>query len=209
LRRPNLSPSRGNLLWLLVALLTIVWAFRDPASWGPALAKPQRQTVPLTPPPTWTPQAAAREPTPTQARPRPPTRSPDRQEALPWLGLSLEPGVAGPDSTVVLTVELANVGGAPLTNARVVLPGATVLAFLNARASSGRLELAGAQLVWLPEAMEPRATQTLLVNMRVSRDAPPDSRSLLSASVTWPGGELASNEAELVLPWALLPEAGG
>lgn len=204
----HLLRRNRNILWLLLALLTVLWVWRDPAVWATSLAKPQRQTVPLTPPATWTPTSPGVTPGPTRSRPKPTRRAIPSQEAEPWLELVLSPTIGGPGSAVAATIVLENLGGAPLTGAQVTLPGSPILEYLFARASSGQVRLMGNQLLWQPDAVEGGERHELQINLVVSEDALPDTTLLMQATVTWPGGEASSNEVTLILPWALLPETG-
>ena len=207
-KRSPCAPRNVLAIWLLVALLVIIWTMRDPAVWATSLANPQRQTVPMTPPPTWTPQVTAVSPRPTRTKPEPPRRDTPSPQADPWLGLRADPEVIGPGSAVVITIEAQNLGRAPLNGARVTFVAPPLLTYTFARASSGQVQLVGSDLGWQTGDIGPGESPVLEIHLVVSEEALPEQSIPVRASMTWPGGQVTSNEGLLVLPWALLPETG-
>jgi hypothetical protein len=185
----------------------ILFLGREATSWASSLAKPGRQTVPLTPPATWTPNVPA---APTAAQPtRPP--SADRSGSTgpyPVLALQANPTVLSPEQTSVISVALSNSGNGPLSEAMVTLTQPGLLRLTRSRMSNGTLELGPSQLVWRPGSVAPGETATLELDMVLSAEALPDRQLLVSGTLVWPGGEDLVADMALNLPWALLPATG-
>jgi hypothetical protein len=87
-------------------VISLVAAGLSLPAWGAPLAYPLRQTVPMTPPPTWTPVAPPSDPTPipTYTRPQPPeeTRLPETTPVPPTL-VPTEPTTEQPPSVTPAT----------------------------------------------------------------------------------------------------------
>ena len=219
--RPSAAPGVAHpwarwaffLLCVFVALGMAV-----PAAWARPQSAPSRQTVPMTPPPTWTPSHPA-GPTEGPTRPQPPTSEPatpaptgqptEPAEAKPWLGVSAEPLVAQPGMVVSILVEVQNLDDGSMENATVTLLPHPALSFQQTQTTSGQAELGPDGLTWIPGALSGHSGGTLQMTAVVAPDALPGTQVLLSATLTWPGGQVQSNEWPLTLPNALLPEVGG
>jgi len=174
-------------------------------TWAVTHQSSLRQTVPLTPPATWTPVVRSEvEPT----KPRPPTRTADEagetQGADPWLGLGIKPQVVAPRMDTVLSISLVNQGDEGLTDAQVSLKLPDVLDYWGAEASNGRLEVASGTVYWTAQ-VPPQGESTLQIRARVAEAAVPDQHVEVEAILAWPGGVVASNRGVLDLPVALLP----
>jgi hypothetical protein len=201
------------LVCVFVALGMVV-----PAAWARPQSVPARQTVPMTPPPTWTPNRPTR-PTTEPTRPRPPTAEPitpsstgeanNPPQAKPWLGVSAKPLVAQPGTSVAILVEVQNLGDGSLENATIVLPLHPSLTFQGVQASLGQAQLGPDGITWTPGSLGGHAGGTLQLAVVIVPDALPGTNVALRATLTWPGGQVQSNEWPLTLPAALLPEAGG
>lgn len=206
---------RRTIVGVAVTALLVV-AVKGPPAWANSLAAPHRQTVPLTPPPTWTPVGPPATATPRPARPAPPptaTPAPEQGTAeprpQPWVWLEAMPGVVGPGSQVTVRVELVNVGNAPLAGTVLTLQQAPlVLRELQWEPASGDVRLEADGLVWRPHTLEAQQRTVLLVSGVIAREARPGSQVVVRAELAWPEGTSLSNEVTLSLPRALLPETG-
>ena len=199
-----------HLKWLVgpfLVLLAASFLYHDLPAWASYVAAPQRQTVPMTPPPTWTPVVDLGVPVPTQPppEPKPPEQATPVPEADPWMWLGVEPTIVGPGSEVALRLELENVGGAPLEGAILVLAEPALLRFVNVRASLGEVQAGASPPNWEAGTIQAGAGGVLEISAVVASDALPDNTIPLSATLTWADGQETSNEIVLVLPWALLP----
>ena len=209
----------GNLTRAFVGIVVaalLVAATQGPAAWTASLAAPQRQTVPLTPPPTWTPEAPTATATQRSAPPAPPptaTSAPDQAtpepRPRPWLWLEATPDVIGPGSQVMLRVELVNVGDAPLAEAALTLSQTPlVLRELRWEPAGDDVRLEADKLVWRPRSLEAQQRAVLLISGVVPGSARPGGQVVVRAELAWPEGAPASGEVSLSLPRALLPETG-
>ena len=211
-----LGGTTARLRWARLALIAFLLFLlgRELPAWANPAARPPRQTVPRTPPPTWTPEVPLAAPTSPPTPPEPPQRptpAPDETPLLapePWLGLSAEPLLLGPGSQVILRLRLENIGTASLAGARLVLPRPPVLHFTTVRLSTGQVSFGPPGLTWEPGPLESGAGQWLEITALLAEDVLPDGLIPLQATLTWPEGHLVSNALALTLPWALLPEAG-
>lgn len=195
---------------LVVCLLALCFGIglaRSRDAWASSLSKPHRQTVPMTPPPTWTPVPGPSQPTATREPRRTPRPVTPVADALPWLDLESDSLVVGPGSEVSLTLILENLGGSPLSGATVSLD---VPAWLlpELTAAEGQTSVSGFTATWLPPQLEPGGRLQATVRCSVTDQAPPDTQAVLQAWLTWPGGDSQSNEVLLRLPWLLLPDTG-
>lgn len=200
------------VLCVLIALGMIV-----PTAWARPSIAPARQTVPMTPPPTWTPDRPS-GPTEAPTRPQPPSPEPETPsatgeptrapEARPWLGLSAEPLVAQPGTTVSILLELQNLGDGSLANATIVLPLHPALTLQSVQASLGQTQAGPDGITWIPGPLGGHSGGSLQVTVTVAPDALPGANIRMRATLTWPGGQVQSNEWPLTLPAALLPEVG-
>lgn len=197
------------LVCCFVATLVMLGTWRSRIAWAGTLAKPQRQTVPLTPPPTWTPVPPPVTPAPTRPARVPPRPATPSAGAEPWLDLSVVPSIVAPGSRVTCTVQLANVGGSAMNDARVTLELPPWLVLGDLRATTGSVRVDGLELGWLPDPVGAGDALTFEAHLVVSEDAPPATSALLEALLTWAGGSDRSNQEELELPPVLLPETGG
>jgi hypothetical protein len=218
LHRTRRPVEHGLTRWAFFLLCVfIALSMAVPAAWARPYSSPQRQTVPMTPPPTWTP---SRPTTPTEqpTRPQPPTPGPTAPSptgestqprmASPWLGLSAEPFVVQPGMPVSVLLELQNLGDGAMENATITLLSHPYLLFEGVRTSLGQAQLGSAGVSWTPGPLGERGGGTLQVTAVVGPDALPDTSILLSATLSWPGGQVESNELQLSLPAALLPAVG-
>ena len=192
--------------WLLAALLGVFLPSRSTPIWARSLAAPHRQTVPMTPPPTWTPDKPA-APTPSPTRPKPtPQPAP---VPVPWMAFGAEPTVIAPNSRVVLRLELANVGGAPLLDARVTLDEPLEVPYTTIRVSLGEVDVETSRVIWSPGPLAAGAGGTIEIVGLVADDVLPDGTIPLRAEMSAPGVQSQVQEIALTLPRALLPDAGG
>ena len=124
------------------------------------------------------------------------------------MDLSASPLIAGPGALVTIRLELHNIGGEALEDARVQIDQSDTLAFRSGRASTGSARVSGSALLWTPGSLASGQGAVLEIRALVSPDALPGRNISLAALFSWSGGQLTSNEATISLPWALLPEAG-
>jgi hypothetical protein len=129
---PRLKP----LIALVLLVGLVLFLGREATTWASPLAKPGRQTVPLTPPATWTPNVQV---APTAAQPtRPP--SADRSGTVgpyPILTVQADPTVLSPGQVSVISVALTNSGNGPLSEAVVTLTQPGLLRLTRSRAAGG------------------------------------------------------------------------
>ena len=191
----------------LLALVLGIGLVRSRDAWASPAAKPHRQTVPMTPPPTWTPVPGPSQATTTReprSAPRPATPV---AGALPWLDLDSDSFVVGPGSEVLLALVLENLGGASLSGATISL---TVPPWLVPERieAEGQTSVSGFVVTWLPPQIEPGAREQATIRGSVTDLVPPDTQTVLQASVAWTGGVSDGNEITLSVPWLLLPDTG-
>ena len=125
------------------------------------------------------------------------------------MAFSAEPVVVAPSGQVILQVELANVGGAPLRGATVMLGEPSELSFVSIRVSLGEADVRVSRLIWSPGSVEAGAGGMMEVVAVVAGDVLPDGTIPLSAEFSAPGLQSQVQEIALALPWALLPDTGG
>jgi len=217
-RRARRRAEKTWTRWAFLAIcLVVVLGMVVPAAWARPRSSTSRQTVPSTPPPTWTP-SAPKEATERPTKPQPPTAAPtttvpageptQQPVAKPWLGLSAEPLVVQPGASVSILLELQNLGDGSMGNATITLPQHPSLSIEQAQASLGRAEIGMDGIRWVLGPVGAHGVATLQLAAVVGPDVVPDSEILLSAVLVWPGGQLQSNEWRLSLPPALLPAVG-
>lgn len=202
------------------------------APWHRAGAEALRQTVPLTPPATWTPAApAAPPPEPTVPQPPdhatalPPAEEPDpvptalpgpaeptqalpapsdAAAAQPWLGLSARPQIIAPGDVVTLRLELVNLGPGDLAPATVTLGP---VPHLTLRPSGSARVVAG-ELRWSAPRLAAGEGAVVEVQAVVGGGLLPGEEMVFLGGLAWGGAEVESNEALILAPQAPLPEVG-
>ena len=198
--------SRAYKRLLLAGLLIVLAGLAlGKQTWASVVLAPQRQTVPLTPPPTWTPVVTVViEPT----KPRPPTRTaeqtPVSEEPDPWLGLSVSPQIVAPNMEAVLHISLVNQGGRTLTAGQVSLQLPEALVYVGGEASNGAIGHDAGMVRWTVQVAA-QSESALEIRVRVAEAALPEQRLEVQADLAWPGGTVSSNSGVLALPLALLP----
>ncbi|MFH1086916.1 MAG: hypothetical protein V1772_14300 [Chloroflexota bacterium] len=203
-----------KMVWMLglvasLALLGLWGLGQGMTAWASALARPGRQTVPLTPPATWTPSVPAPGRTATPPPPRP-TRRPAGTTALPqpWLELEAAPAVVAPGMDVALQVNVVNLGAAPWGGGTVTLEVSDLLRDLRLGPLTGSASWQGRALIWRLEELAPEASAVLELRATVAQEALPDGRIPVWASLVAPATDALTREAAFELPWAPLPAAG-
>ena len=197
------SRAYGKLL-LAGLLLVLAGQVLGRGAWASGVLAPQRQTVPLTPPPSWTPETPVG---PIATRPQPPAPEDEESEsegANPWLGLSVAPQLVAPGVEVTLRVQLLNQGKGELSDAIVAMTLPRELEYAGGSASSGLLEHTAGSVLWAVRVAA-QGESMLEVRARVRDDVLPDRQIEFQAQLTWPSGGVSSNVGVLELPWALLP----
>jgi hypothetical protein len=201
---------RQRWLFIIVVLLAVVLG-RDRA-WAGWLAAPARQTVPMTPPPTWTPAAPA---TPVPPRPRPTQPSPEATpvpQAQPWLWLTVDPHIAAPGMAITARIEVRNIGGATMHDAIATLDIPDLpswLRIVSYEISTGTMTVGAERIEWRLGALGAGAEAFCTLTGSISLDAPPNRDIELAATFGAPASGAIQDQAIISLPWALLPEAGG
>lgn len=166
----------------------------------------QGQTVPRTPPPTWTRTPPPVTPAPPPTDPPPPTWTatplPGAPTPIPRpnpaLSLSVSPEFAGPGDVVRFVVRAVNYGDAAAVDAELSLEVPWPLAVRGEHRATRTLG-----------ALQPREAIEWVVEATVERDARPGQRLTFQAALRYRDGRLLSNGVALELPPALLPAAGG
>ncbi len=218
-RRAQHGAVHGWTRWAFFLLCVFVAVgMAVPAAWARPQNRALRQTVPMTPPPTWTPSSPV-GPTERPTRPQPPTSEPATPSpageptrppgARPWLGLSAEPLVAEPGTAVLILLELQNLSDGSLENATITLPGYSALSLQGVQTSLGQAQFSPDGVTWTPGPLTGHGGGILQLAAVVGPDALPGTQMLLQATLVWPGGQVQSNGWPLSLPAALLPDAGG
>jgi len=110
---------------------------------------------------------------------------------------------------VSILLELQNLGDGSMENATIILTLHPALSLEGLKASSGQAQPGSGEVVWTPGPLGGHGGGALQLAVVVAPDALPGTRILMHATLTWPGGQVHSNEWPLTLPEALLPEAGG
>ena len=198
-------PRAHQRLLLAGLLLVLMGLALGKQAWASSLLSPQRQTVPLTPPATWTPEAlATREPT----KPQPPTPDDEQRQPAegprPWLGLSVGPQAMAPGMVSTLRVQLLNQGNGELADALVTMQLPRELVYAGGSMASGSLEHHAGSVLWAIRVAA-QSESMLELQVRVGDDVLPDRRIELQAHLTWPGGVVSSNTGTLQLFLSLLP----
>ena len=198
-------PRTHQRLLLAGLLLVLVGLALGKQAWASSLLSPQRQTVPLTPPATWTPEASAtREPT----KPQPPTPDDEQRQPAegpnPWLGLSVDPQVVAPGMVSTLRVRLLNQGNGQLADALATMQLPRELVYAGGSTTGGSLEHNAGTVLWSVRVAA-QSESMLEVRVRVGDDVLPDRQIEFQAQLAWPSGRVSSNMGALKLPWALLP----
>ena len=197
--------SRAYKRFLLAGLLVVLTGLAlGKQTWASVVLAPQRQTVPLTPPPTWTPEAPA---VPKATRPQPPAPDDEQRQsegANPWLGLSVDPQLVAPGMVSTLSVQLLNQGSGELADALVTMQLPRELVYVDGSTASGSLEHNAGTVLWAVRVAA-QGESRLQVRVRVGDDVLPDRQIEFQAQLAWPSGEVSSNMGALKLPWALLP----
>jgi hypothetical protein len=203
-------PPRGLGLLVVLVLLTLLVAADH--AWAGWLAAPVRQTVPMTPPPTWTPVAQA---TPLPPRPRPTQPPPEATpvpQAQPWLWLTADPHIAAPGNTVTVRLEVRNIGGSTMDDAIATLDIPDIppwLRVISYEVSAGSIGMGTERLEWRLGALGAGAEAVCVLTGSIALDAPPGRDIELLAEFGAPASGVIQDRAIVSLPWALLPEAGG
>ncbi len=212
-RKPSTThprPPRGLATLAVLVLLALLWG--GDTSWAGWLTAPVRQTVPMTPPPTWTPVAPA---TPVPPRPRPTQPPPEATpvpQAQPWLWLNVEPHIAAPGMTVTARLEVRNIGGSTMHDAIATLESANIPTWLRIDSyeiSAGSIAMGAERLEWHLGAMGAGAEAVCVFTGSIALDAPPGGELELLAKFGASASGAIQDRALISLPWALLPEAGG
>ena len=196
-------PGAGRIasLALLAGLSLALTLLGLALPWGAASG----QTVPRTPPPTWTrtprpvtPFAPTETPLPTWT----PTLAPGAPTPIPLanpaLALRVSPEVVGPGMVVRLVVQAINHGSAPAEGAEMSLEVPWPLALRDPQRSTMPLG-----------ALRPGEAAEWLVEATVQSDARPGQELSCQAALSYRGGRVVSNAVTITLPPALLPAAGG
>jgi hypothetical protein len=173
------------------------------------------QTVPRTPPPTFTATLSATPlvtstftPLPTATAtylPGTPTPTPQPD---PEIRLSVAPAVAGPGDEIVVNVALSNRGNAAATGARLSLDIPTPLEGRDVSATKGESTLTA--LTWTVDvgSLAPDESVSASLRLTVPADASPDQSLALQALFDHERGSRSSNVASVLLPPAFLPATG-
>jgi len=198
-------PRRHQRLLLVGLLLALLGLALGKQAWASSLLSPQRQTVPLTPPATWTPEASAtRKPT----KPQPPTPDDEQRQPAegpsPWLGLIVDPQVVAPGMVSTLRVRLLNQGNGELADGLVTMQLPRELTYAGGSMASGSLEHNAGSVLWAIRVAA-QSESMLELRVRVEDDVLPDRRIELQAHLAWTDGVVSSNTGALELPWAMLP----
>ncbi len=203
-------PPRG--LGILVVLLLLAMVVGGDRAWAGRLAAPLRQTVPMSPPPTWTPVAQA---TPVPPRPRPTQPPPEATpvpQAQPWLWLTVDPHIAAPGMAVTARLEVRNIGGSTMHDAVATIHSANIPTWLRIASyevTAGSLGMGAERLEWRLGALGAGAEAVCVLTGSIALDAPPGRDIELLAEFGAPASGSLQDRAIVSLPWALLPEAGG
>ena len=203
----TIKPTSIKLAGLVVALLLAVCLGGGARIWASTLTRPERQTVPLTPPATWTPNVPRpTQPAPATRRPRPTSAS--SSSPYPFLELTASPFLLAPGLGLEIELSLQNAGNAPLSEATVVLASPDVADSQQLRTSAGATSLLQGEIVWRVTDLAPDETVTMNLSGAIRRDVQPGRQILLQATVLWEGGQDLSNQVLLTLPNAILPATG-
>ncbi len=189
----------------LLLLLAIVWASSTSTAWAMSLESPLRQTVPLTPPATWTPIAPTTSPTsaPTTA-PRPtavpqPTDAPvEEGYAQPWVTLEDTFFEIAPGDLVELNIMVENVGTA-FSDLNPVTVNANGLAIVEA---SGEMVFNT-----VVAALDPGEADSLQVTIQVPDDLWPGDSFTVTVMASM-DDIFDAQEVTLDAPRAILPATG-
>lgn len=212
--------SRGHRLWIAVgiALLalagTLLLGGLDLARWSWRTVS--GQTVPRTPPPTFTPTPSATLPiTPTDTPPPTATATlaPGAPTPVPRpnpvISLNARPQTIGPGDVVTFTCRLANHGNAAAEQVQMSLPILWPLAVQSAVSSAGTVGFDVQGLSFALDALQPEQEVAITVRAVVQEDTSPDQTLVYRAQLVFREGERESNEVQVILPPALLPATGG
>jgi len=216
-RHPPVRPGgreRGGVVALLVCGAIFLLASFDMGgfTWGLAAG----QTVPRTPPPTWTRTRTAAPPVTETPAPPPAataTLAPGAPTPVPQpdpaVSLTIAPAFGGPGDVIRFTVRLRNDGSAAATNLTVALPWPDPLLVLALSASAGEVSAGSSEFVWRLGQLAPGAEAVWTLQAQIAADAMPDQVLRYRARLSFDGGLRESEERTLLLPWTRLPATGG
>lgn len=181
-------------------------------TWGLAAG----QTVPRTPPPTWTRTRTAAPPE-TESPTLPPTATATLAPGAPTpvpqpdpaVSLNVTPYFGGPGDIIRFTVRLRNHGSAVATGLTVTLPWPDPLFVLALSASAGEVSAGSGEIVWRLGQLAPGAEAVWTLQAQIAADAMPDQVLRYRARLSFDGGLRESEERMLLLPWTRLPATGG
>ncbi len=174
------------------------------------------QTVPRTPPPTFT---RTFTPTPRVTPTHTPlptatyTLVPGAPTPVPrpdlFIALAAKPGIAGPGNLVTFTCQVGNRGNAPANNLTASLSIPWPLAIQDVSLPKGQFRFDANEATISLDSLQPGEEIAITLRARVQENASPGKTLRYRAQLTSTGGERESNEVIIELPWALLPATGG
>ena len=212
------SHDRASRLagWLAIGLLGVLLALAGAAWSGLSSGIVSGQTVPRTPPPTFTATPSATSQVPPTHTPRPTSTAtfvPGQPTLTPWpdplIELHVSPSVVGPGDVVVYRGQVVNRGGAPATGAQISLGIPSPLSIQGANASMGTVDADSHALRIDLAALDPGAAWTFEVRAVIQANALPGQTVASRARLTYRAGARESGQVTVHLPPALLPATGG
>ena len=184
-------------------------------AWGLTWQTVSGQTVPRTPPPTFTPTRTATPrvtPTHTPLPTATATLQPGAPTPVPkadlFITLEVRPRIVGPGQLVTFACQVVNRGNAPGTEVEISLSIAWPLAVEDASSSKGTVRQDGQESIVSLDDLPPGEDVAITLRTRVQQNASPGRILRYRAQLRFKEGSGESNQAELELPAAVLPATG-
>lgn len=184
------------------------------ASWWAGSAV-SGQTVPRTPPPTFTATPSAtplvqptNTPLPTATATFPPNVPTPTPQADPVIGWTIDRAWAGPGDVLTARCTVFNRGGAIANGTEAVITFPAWLLIDDVALSQGSATQAPGRIAGVLGSIPPQITASVTVRLRVPQDADPGQNISLSAFATYDRGIRIAQDVSVGLPPALLPNTG-